>query len=124
MSDLKPKPVLIELGGKEFGLLFSLNAIDDIQERFDIPISELGDFMRDERTAIRAVRTLLTILINEWIDDAENDEKHVDERWVGRKITVDRIGELKDAIYSSFADSLPDSEDDPGNPPTDPENSP
>ena len=116
MSDLKPKPVTIELGGKEYGLLFTLNAIDDIQDRLDIPISGIGDLLSDERMAFKGLRILLTILINEAIDDAETGGPHVEERWVGRKITMDKIDELKDAIYASFADALPEGEDE--NPPT------
>jgi len=33
MSDLQPKPHKVKIGGEEFGLLFSLNAIEVRDER-------------------------------------------------------------------------------------------
>jgi hypothetical protein len=38
MSDLKPKGTKIQLGNQQYGMRFTLNAIDDIQEHFDVPI--------------------------------------------------------------------------------------
>lgn len=113
MSDLRPKPPEIELGGKKYGILFNLNAIDEIQDKFDIPISKLGDLMSDERKVFKALKSLLAILINEAIDDAENGEPHVDDKFVGRKIAVTDIPNLKDKIFSAFAEGMPSGEDDP-----------
>lgn len=117
MSDLKPKPIGLELGGKEYGLLFNLNAIEEIQDKFDIPISKLTDLMRDERQVFKVLKSLLAILINEAIDDAENGDPHIDERFVGRKITVAEIPKLKEKIFAAFTDGMPEGEDDDANPP-------
>ena len=112
MSDLRPKPPEIELGGKKYGILFNLNAIDEIQDRFDIPISKLADLMQDERKVFKVLKSLLAILINEAIDDSESGEPHVDEKFVGRKITVADIPTLKDKVFSSFSEGMPESDDD------------
>lgn len=112
MSDLRPKPTKIELGGKEYGLLFDLNAIDEIQDRFDIPISQMPELMADERKAFKVLKTLLCVLINEAIDDAESGEPHVTEAFIGRKITVAEIPNMKNAIYASFSSGTPESEED------------
>ncbi len=115
MSDLRPKPPEIELGGKKYGILFNLNAIDEIQDRFDIPISQLGDLMKDERKVFKVLKTLLCILINEAIDDSESGEPHVDDKFIGRKITVADIPTLKDKVFSAFAAGMPESDDDDPN---------
>lgn len=111
MSDLRPKPAKIILGDKEYGLLFTLNAIDEIQDRFDIPISELSTLMQDERQVFKVLKALIAILINEAIDDSESGQPHVDEKYVGRKITVADIGTLKDKIFSAFTAGTPESDD-------------
>lgn len=111
MSDLRPKHTEIELGGKTYGLLFDLNAIDELQDRFDIPISQLGELMADEKKVFKVLKTLLTVLINEAIDDSESGEPHVTEAFVGRKITIAEIATLKDKVFTSFTSGMPISED-------------
>ena len=115
MSDLKPTGAKIKLGDKEYPLLFDINAIDDIQDHFDIPIAQISDLLKDERKAYKTLKYLLTVLINEGLDDAENGEKHVTENFVGRKITPANMGELKDGILASFVDSTPKITDDSPN---------
>jgi len=111
MSDLKPKATTIQLGDKEYGLLFTINAIDEIQDKFDCPISEIGELMQDYKKTFKIVRFLLTVLINEAIDDAERGEAHVDERFIGRKLTPDNISSMKIKVFSSFKSGLPASEE-------------
>jgi len=114
MSDLKPKTTKIILGGKEYGLLFSLNAIDALQDKLDAPISQLSVLMKDERKVFKILRTLLTVLINEAIDDSESGAPHVDESFIGRKITVSDIATLRDKAFYAFNDGMPEPEgDDP-----------
>lgn len=121
MSNLKPTSVKINLGGEEYGLRFTINAVDDIQDHFDIPISEMYSLMKDERKAFSNIKAILTILINENID-CENEDRteklpHVDARFIGRRMDVSNIGELSSAITSAFAGSapLPDGEDETPN---------
>ncbi len=114
MSDLRPKLPEIELGGKKYEVLFNLNAIDEIQDRFDIPISKIGQLMSDERRVFKALKTLLAILINEAIDDGETGEAHVDEKFIGRKIKVSDIPKLKNTVFIAFANGMPEGDgDDP-----------
>jgi len=115
MSDLRPKHTGITLSGKEYGLLFDLNAIDEIQDRFDISISQLGDLMKNERKTFKVLKVLLMVLINEAIDDSENGETHVTENFVGRKITVAEIPTLKDKIFAAFANGTPESDEESPN---------
>lgn len=111
MSDLRPKPAMINLSGKEYGLLFTINAIDDIQDKFDAPISDIGELMQDYKKTYKVLRYLLTVLINEAIDDAENGEPHVTEKYIGRKLTPDNIPALQTAIFAAFSAGSPETDD-------------
>lgn len=111
MSDLKPKHTTINLGGKDYGLLFNINAIDAIQDQFDIPISELDALLGSERMAFKALKGITAILINEAIDDAESGEPHITEEFVGRKITASDILRLRSGVFSAFTAGMPTSED-------------
>lgn len=119
MSDLKPKGRKIKLGGHEYGLRFTLNAIDDIQDHFDIPIQQLTELLKDEKSRVKNLRYLLTVLINEDIDcvndeliSSESKERllHLDERYVGRQINVGNVQEIMGQVIRSFSDGAPESE--------------
>ena len=125
MSDLKPKGKRITLGNEQYGLIFTLNAIDDIQEAFDIDISELPSLFRDKvdgetvipnRGKTKNLCTLLAVLINECIDCEKDlghpERKHVDARYVGRHITASNWMSMANDILDSFRDSSPEREDD------------
>lgn len=121
MSNLKPKYTMISLGytempdgtvvPKEYGMLFNLNAIDEIQDRFDISISDFGQLMESERKAYKAIKTIVTILVNEAIDDSESGEPHIAEAFVGRKIAASDIASTTGSILSAFTGSVPDVDD-------------
>ena len=83
---------------KERHLLFSLNAIDEMQDKF-------GGFDRlDEvlsgRDSIKNLRWLLTVLLNE---GAEEGEPELSEKQVGRLIHTGNFAEVKDAIFKAFS---------------------
>jgi len=116
MSDLKPTGTKLKLGSKEYGLRFTLNAIDDIQEHFDIVISDLSELFKDPKKQIKNLRYLLTLLINENID-CENDEKgennpHLDERFVGRQIDTTNIKDVIGTVYKTFSSHAPEVDED------------
>lgn len=113
MSDMRPRGNEIELGGRKLRLLWTINVIDQIQDHYDMPISELDNLLRDERKTLKVVRHILTLLINEAIEDEESGETKVDEMWVGRKITVQNISALRSALLVSFSSGLPEGDSDP-----------
>ncbi len=119
MSDLKPKGKKINLGGKEYGLKFTLNAIDDIQDHFDIAIEDLGKLFSDSKTRIKNLRYLLTLLINEDIDCVKDETgegiAHVDERFVGRHIDAQNMQSMVTAIMKSFTAGTPESDEESPN---------
>lgn len=107
MSDLKPKYTKITLGGKEYGMLFNLNAIDEIQDKLDVSISDLSEMLNDERKVFKALKAIVSILVNEAIDDSESGEPHITDAFVGRKITISDIVNLKDSVFTAFTEGMP-----------------
>ena len=97
MSAIKDGRFPIRLD-KERHLLFSLNAIDEMQDKF-------GGFDRlDEvlsgRDSIKNLRWLLTVLLNE---GAEEGEPELTEKQVGKMIHTGNFAEVKDAIFKAFS---------------------
>lgn len=83
---------------KERHLLFSLNAIDEMQDKF-------GGFDRLDtvlsgKDSIKNLRWLLTVLLNE---GAADDEEPLTEKQVGRLIHTGNFAEVKTAIFKSFS---------------------
>ena len=82
---------------KERHLLFSLNAIDEMQDKF-------GGFDRLDtvlsgKDSIKNLRWLLTVLLNE---GAADDEEPLTEKQVGKLIHTGNFAEVKTAIFKSF----------------------
>jgi hypothetical protein len=119
MSDLKPTGVKIKLGNKEYRLRFTINVIDDCQDHFKVPISEIDSKLKDPQDGIKNIKYLLTQMINEDIDCIadETGEKlpHVDERYVGRYIEIGNVNGLIEKIYSTAKESSPEAEDEDPN---------
>jgi hypothetical protein len=83
---------------KERHLLFSLNAIDEMQDKF-------GGFDRLDKVlsgkdSIKNLRWLLTVLLNE---GAEEGEAELTEKQVGKLIHTGNFAEVKTAIFKAFS---------------------
>lgn len=97
MSAIKDGRFPIQLD-KERHLLFSLNAIDEMQDKF-------GGFDRLDKVlsgkdSIKNLRWLLTVLLNE---GAEEGEAELTEKQVGRLIHTGNFAEVKSAIFKAFS---------------------
>ena len=88
----------MELGGKERHLLFSLNVIDEVQDRFG-GFDHLDEVLSG-KDAIKNIRWLFTILLNEGAD--EGDEE-LTEKQVGKMIHTGNFAEVKTAIFAAFS---------------------
>lgn len=88
-------PIVLD---KERHLLFSLNAIDEMQDKF-------GGFDRLDtvlsgKDSIKNLRWLLTVILNE---GAEDDEEPLTEKQVGKLIHTGNFAEVKTAIFKAFS---------------------
>ena len=100
MSAIKDGRYPINLRGKDYYLLFSLNALDELQDRYG-GYDKLSDiFNQENKDIFKDMRWLLTLLINEGLEEGEPE---LTEKQVGKLIHLGNIGEIKNAIYKSFA---------------------
>lgn len=88
-------PIMLD---KERHLLFSLNAIDEMQDKFD-GFDRLDEVLSG-RDSIKNLRWLLTVLLNE---GAEEGEPELTEKQVGKMIHTGNFAEVKDAIFKAFS---------------------
>lgn len=88
----------IELNGREYHLLFSLNVIDEMQDKFG-SFDKLNEVLSG-KDSIKNIRWLLTLLINE---GAGEGEEPLTEKQVGHMIHTGNFGDVKNAIFRAFA---------------------
>ena len=100
MSAIKDGRYAIELGGKTRHLLFTLNALDEVQDRFG-GYDKLAEVFDQSNPAwIKNTKWLFTLLLNEGADEGEEP---VTEQQVGRWIHMGNIGEIQSAMLKAFA---------------------
>ena len=97
MSAIKDGKLTIILD-KERHLLFSLNALDEVQDKFG-GIDKIGEAMAGN-DAIKNIRWLLTLLINEGSADGE---EQLTEKQVGRLIHTGNFAEVQKSIFKAFS---------------------
>jgi len=93
---------------KERHLLFSLNAIDEMQDKFG-GFDRL-DVVLSGKDSIKNLRWLLTVLLNE---GAEEGEAELTEKQVGRLIHTGNFAEVKASIFKAFSMGNNGTEDPP-----------
>lgn len=97
MSAIKDGRYPIKLD-KERHLLFSLNALDELQDKFG-GFDKLGEIMAG-KDKIKNIRWLLTLLINEGKSD---DEEELTEQQVGRLIHTGNFTTVQTSIFKAFS---------------------
>jgi len=115
---MRPEGVPVTIGGKEYKLYFTLNAIDKIQTEYGRSISDLADILGNSVTGIGAQRFVLTALVNEGLDYAADDtgikSPHIAEDYVGRHVLDNmRPKDILQAIYAAFVAHNQSETDDP-----------
>ncbi len=88
-------PIVLD---KERHLLFSLNAIDEMQDKFG-GFDKLDEVLSG-KDSIKNLRWLLTVLLNE---GAEAGEAELSEKEVGRMIHTGNFLEVKSSIFKAFS---------------------
>ena len=99
MSAIKDGRYKVELNGKAYYMLFSLNVLDEIQDRFG-GYDKLDEALGESKDMIKNIRWLFTILLNEGREDGEPE---LTEKEVGRLIHVGNLNDIKGAIFNAFA---------------------
>lgn len=108
MSDLRPRGVEVEIGGQKHTLLFTINAIDRIQEKCNASLfdavkyaAQAADGEMDHDT-IQNFRTVVTILLN------DEDDGDLTEKEVGRMLDLENYKKVAHAVLRAYGISLPD----------------
>ncbi len=120
MSDLRPKGVPVKIGGEEHNLLFTINAVDEIQDKLNVPIDEAFDSLTNPWEAWKALKTILTCLLN----DEQKRNKFYGEAKEAKAYTEEEVGWLVtetdkyviiEAILKAYGVSLPETEEESPN---------
>ena len=97
MSAIKDGRVEVEIGGGTRKMLFSLNVLDEMQDKFG-GYDKLTEALQG-KDLFKNVKWLLTRLINEGADDGEEPIK---EEWVGKNVHAGNLQPIISSIYSAF----------------------
>lgn len=73
MRYLNPKKSIIKINDKEYSLIFSLDAIDEIQDKSQLPLTEIIMMLTEGKTRELAVKVLVKFLTGQVIK-IENDK--------------------------------------------------
>lgn len=103
MSDIRNGGYAVTLKGKDYNLLFSLNALDELQDKFG-GYDKLGEVFNENNPSwVKDTKWLLTLLINEGLLNKDDNAELLTEQQVGRMIHVGNMKEVQQAIFASFA---------------------
>ena len=108
VSNAKKEFVELTLGKRTYKLSLTLNAIMELQKEY----GDLSSVM-DKSKDLNQLLIIFRILVNEAVDNHNDDHpgdkwEHVDEKYIGRKINLANISELKGIIPAVFGVSLPE----------------
>lgn len=115
VSDLQPKGIPIEIGGVERHLLFTIAAVDEIQAKYDAPLSAVMEMLQEDDKVIGVTFNLMLILINDEINRNRffNKEKveNLTEQELKWLMDVSKLDMYIAAILRAYGVSLPEMED-------------
>lgn len=107
MRYLKPKGMPIEVNGKQFKVLFTLDLIDELQDRTQLPMSELISMLVDDKYKEKATGIIIYYMTREIIKD--NFENY------SNLLFLTYIEQLKDKPYEGEKKAEPQEEFEPIN---------
>jgi len=91
MSGIKDKPVEITLNGIEYKLVFNLNVLETVTEKYDTIKAFTKALWGNEKESVRAIKTGLKALLDEAVD-IHNESANEKERLP--HLTATQIGRL------------------------------
>ena len=100
MSTIKDGRYPVQLNGKTYHLLFSLNVLDEVQDKFGGYDKLSEAFNQSNPNWIKNTKWLFALLLNE---GAEEGEPQVTEQQVGKWLHMGNLKEIQMSMLSSFA---------------------
>ena len=111
MSDLQPRGIAFEVGGVERHFLFTLAAVDEIQAKYELPVSQVITRLADDEQVYQTIAVLTTILINDEIRRTGSGEKEVTEQEIKWVLDVPAADRLVGVLLKAYGYALPEDED-------------
>lgn len=113
MSTLRPRGAMLEVNGQERRLLFTLNAIDAVQDRFGKNVNEVLRDITDEYPAGHTLRDTLKILLDDEVERekhtrGENCPEEISEKEIGWLIGVDNYLQIMGVVFDAYGISIPE----------------
>lgn len=111
MSDLRPSGIPLTLGGREYRLLFTIAAIDEIQAACNLPLSDVIECITkaangdESLNTLVVFRTVLRILLSEAAGEDLTDAD------VGNMVTRQMYRAVAWVILAVYMESMPEKED-------------
>lgn len=105
MSDLRPEGVKVKIGGREYKFLLTINKIDEIQTRCNMPLSDAVELIaaaadgETEGKTLKVYRSVLSILMD------------VPEQEAGEKVTFADYQRVAWAMLAAYGISMPEPDD-------------
>lgn len=103
MSAMNDGGYTVELKGKKYRLLFTLNALEELQDKCGGYDKLPEVFNQNNKDWVKNTKWLLTMLINEGLLEEDENAELLSEDKVGRLIHLGNIREVQNAIFASFA---------------------
>lgn len=108
MGSLNPAGVPVMIDGVERRLLFTLNAIEEIQEHYGLPLSEVMEKFGDPMELPKTMRYITSALLADEAERTGGNLETYTEKEIGWKITEkDQVSWLT-AILKAYGASLPE----------------
>lgn len=105
MSDLRPEGVKVKIGGQEYKFLLTINKIDEIQTRCNMPLPDAVELIaaaadgETEGKTLKVYRSVLSILMD------------VPEQEAGEKVTFADYQRVAWAMLAAYGISMPEPDD-------------
>ncbi|MEY8224083.1 hypothetical protein AALA46_26860 [Enterocloster aldenensis] len=103
MSAIKDSGITVKLKGKEYRLLFTLYALDEVQTKFGGYDKMNEAFNQKNPGWIKDTIWLLTLLINEGLREEGEETTLFTEERISHIIHMGNLAEVQRAIFASFA---------------------
>ena len=112
MSDLRPEGVKVELGGQERKLLFTINAVEQIQDKCNLPLYDAMQYVANavggntDKETVHNFKMIVMVLLND-----ENDGNFT-EKEVGEMLHMGNYRKVARTVMEAFGLHIPDPDED------------
>lgn len=111
MSDLKPRGVPVMVDGVERHFLFTLNVIDEIQDHYNLALSEVIDKLTDKGESLKVLRYLIATLLNDEAARCDQNLEMYSEEQIGWIIDAETLDMFTLALLRAYGISLPEADE-------------